>query len=209
MRNLKDGMATVVARLMDRIRGAHHAVDNKTIPDSLQREASAVSSSLSFFLDVRPALAEGREPLDDILKMARRVPDGGTLTLEVPFNPIPLRRMLNEAGFQDDAHQITPGHWRIMFRRTNEPMKETSGAARIWHAVDSIHIDVRGLPPPEPMVEIIKLLDSCPAVSMVVVHHEREPAFLYPELDARGWSHRLDQTDPEGVMLYLSRKVPA
>lgn len=209
MRNLKDGMATVVARLMNRICAAHDAVDNKTKSGSLQREASASSLSLPFFLDVRPALAEGREPLDDILDMARRVPDGGTLTLEVPFNPIPLRRMLNEAGFQDDAHQISPGHWRVTFRRTNEPIKETPGAARIWHTGGSIHIDVRGLPPPEPMVEILKLLDSCPSVSMVVVHHERDPAFLYPELDARGWLHRLDQDDSEGVMLFLSRKVPA
>lgn len=209
MRRLKDGIATVVAHLMGRIRAVHHAVESKASLNLPQCEVPAASSSAPYFLDVRPALAEGREPLDDILNMARRVPDGETLTLEVPFNPIPLRQMLNEAGFQDDAHQISPGHWRVVFRRTSEPRKEAPGEARIWHTADSIHIDVRNLSPPEPMVEILKLLDSCPAVSAVVVHHEQDPVFLYPELDARGWSYRLEQDNSAGVILRLSRKVPA
>ena len=62
---------------------------------------------------------------------------------------------------------------------------------RIWHAPEADHIDVRGLKPPGPMVAILRLLDSGRAGSIVIAHLDREPIFLYPELDDRGWSHEV------------------
>ena len=62
---------------------------------------------------------------------------------------------------------------------------------RIWHAPEADHIDVRGLEAPQPMVAILGLLDSGGAGSTVIAHLDREPIFLYPELDDRGWSHEV------------------
>jgi hypothetical protein len=61
---------------------------------------------------------------------------------------------------------------------------------RVWQSADGLHIDVRGLNPPEPMIEILKLLDA-PETSSVIAHLDREPIFLYPELDERGWSYEV------------------
>lgn len=58
--------------------------------------------------------------------------------------------------------------------------------ARRWVEADGVHIDVRGLPPPEPLVAIVSLVESI-ADDTVIVHHERDPQLLYPELAERGW----------------------
>ena len=86
---------------------------------------------------------------------------------------------------------------------TGRPVDER--ASRRWIEADGIHIDVRGLPPPQPMVSILALVESIRDATAVVVHHERDPLFLYPELAEIGWtSERLDA--PEGeVRLLLKR----
>lgn len=76
---------------------------------------------------------------------------------------------------------------------------------KAWKAEDGWHIDVRGLEPPNPMVAIIKLLEMPDAGSRVVVHHEREPFFLYPELAERGWRWQLLPGEPGEVRLELKR----
>jgi hypothetical protein len=63
--------------------------------------------------------------------------------------------------------------------------------ARIWHGADGLHIDVRGLEPPEPMVVILGLIDRDQSGPVIVAHLDREPIFLYPELDDRGWTHEI------------------
>ena len=59
----------------------------------------------------------------------------------------------------------------------------------MWRVDDAVHIDVRGLGPPEPMVAILQAIDSGEVDTVLVAHLDREPIFLYPELDDRGWSH--------------------
>jgi hypothetical protein len=77
--------------------------------------------------------------------------------------------------------------------------------SRRWVDADGIHIDVRGLPPPQPMVSILALVESIRDATPVVVHHERDPLFLYPELAEIGWtSERLDAPAGE-VRLLLTR----
>ena len=60
---------------------------------------------------------------------------------------------------------------------------------RVWRDAQATHIDVRGLPPPEPMVMILRLIEASDTGSPVIVHLDREPIFLYPELDERGWGY--------------------
>ncbi len=63
--------------------------------------------------------------------------------------------------------------------------------ARVWQTPEAVHIDVRGLAPPEPMVAILRMIDDGEVDSVLIAHLDREPIFLYPELDDRGWSHEL------------------
>ena len=83
----------------------------------------------------------------------------------------------------------------------------TSPSARIWQAEDGAHIDVRGLPPPEPMVAIVALIERPGTGDTVIVHHEREPVFLYPELTERGWSYEIVPGEPGEFRLKLTRSA--
>ncbi len=75
-----------------------------------------------------------------------------------------------------------------------------------WEAIDGLHIDVRGLPPPEPMVAILAQLEIPGQTGPVTVHHDRQPIYLYPELAERGWTYEIVNGDVGEVRLIL-RKV--
>lgn len=75
-----------------------------------------------------------------------------------------------------------------------------------WRAPDGAHIDVRGLQAPDPMVAIIELLEQHDAGDRVIVHHFREPLYLYPELAERGWAHKIVAGDPGEVRILLTRR---
>ena len=79
--------------------------------------------------------------------------------------------------------------------------------ANQWCATDGVHIDVRGLPPPEPMVAILTLLENPDTEDPVIVHHDREPVYLYPELVERGWKYEIIVGEPGEVRLLLTRQT--
>jgi hypothetical protein len=66
-----------------------------------------------------------------------------------------------------------------------------AGKPRIWQTADALHMDLRGLEPPEPMVAVLQAIDGDEVDSALIARFDREPIFLYPELDDRGWSHEL------------------
>lgn len=53
-----------------------------------------------------------------------------------------------------------------------------------------LHLDVRGLPPPEPFVNIMQALQNLTAASTLHVHIHREPHPLYEALREQGYSWR-------------------
>jgi hypothetical protein len=89
--------------------------------------------------------------------------------------------------------------------------RENSDRSRTWISPDGLHFDVRNLECPDPMVEILGLIDRGEAGDVVIVHLDQEPIFLYPELDDRGWTHEMlpascgDADCGHGVQLRLTR----
>lgn len=82
----------------------------------------------------------------------------------------------------------------------------------MWRTADAVHIDLRGLDPPEPMIAILGLIDGNEVETALVAHLDREPIFLYPELDDREWSHEIVGAScgtanccKDGVMLRMTR----
>ncbi len=82
---------------------------------------------------------------------------------------------------------------------------EASSPGRRWRDADGEHIDVRGLAPPAPLVAILTLVDSIGDARPVIVHHDRDPRLLYPELAERGWSAEPIAGDKGEVRLRLVR----
>jgi len=163
--------------------------------------------------DARAWLARGEDPLDALLRCAAAVGPSEVLVVDAPFDPLPLRRVLGNRGFSAFAEALSEDHWRVYFRREEsagapaaaEPAA-TAGGARIWTEGGSAHIDVRGLVPPEPLLAIVELLERPDTGQTVIVHHERDPVYLYPELAERGWTCENIPGEPGEVRLRLSRE---
>ena len=79
---------------------------------------------------------------------------------------------------------------------------------RQWADPDGWHIDVRGLAPPQPLVAILRLIDATPTLRVLIVHHDRDPMLLYPELAERHWVAERIAGAPGEVRLRLQPEVP-
>ncbi len=75
--------------------------------------------------------------------------------------------------------------------------------ARFWRQDDDAHIDVRGLEPPLPMIAVLSWIENPESLDRVLVHLDREPIFLYPELNERAWTYEIVQGKPDEVLLAL------
>lgn len=76
-----------------------------------------------------------------------------------------------------------------------------------WRDGEAAHIDVRGLAPPQPLVAILRLVHSlADGKTPVVVHHDRDPVMLHPELAELGWSAER-MTAPVGEVRLLLRRM--
>lgn len=67
----------------------------------------------------------------------------------------------------------------------------TAGAGwggRTWTEDGAAHMDVRGLAPPQPLLAILGWIDQARDTDeALIVHLDRDPILLYPELLLRGW----------------------
>ena len=72
---------------------------------------------------------------------------------------------------------------------------------RAWQEDGQRHLDTRGLPPPDPMVAILWHVEH--GLSPLIVHMDREPVHLYPELSERNWTWELADPTPGQVCLVL------
>lgn len=68
---------------------------------------------------------------------------------------------------------------------------------RHWMETDGLHIDVRDLDPPGPMVAILGQIDQPGQSGPIIVHHDRHPIYLFPELAERGWTCTQIPADPD------------
>jgi hypothetical protein len=79
--------------------------------------------------------------------------------------------------------------------------------AREWTQEGAAHIDVRGLPPPQPLVAILRRVQALGAQAELIVHHDRDPMGLYPELAEIGWeAERIPA--PAGEVRLRLRAIP-
>lgn len=67
-------------------------------------------------------------------------------------------------------------------------------------------IDVRELPPPEPMSAILSALSVLPNGEQLRVHHSRQPFPLYEKLTAAGWAYEGEQIAEHYFLLTIYRQ---
>lgn len=87
------------------------------------------------------------------------------------------------------------------------PARDFAVKGKCWVAPDGLHLDVRGLSPPTPMVAILKVLSAMAQEGTLIVHHDREPVLLYPALAEAGWRAEHVTGDPGEVRLRIERSA--
>lgn len=161
-------------------------------------------------LDVREELRRGGEPLSRILQAVTELGPGQALRLLATFEPLPLYAVLGRKGFGHSAKRLGEGDWEVTFTPEAVPTRQ-SGAARTSSDASvagwpkpTAYLDNRGLEPPAPLVRILGALERLGAGEVLEALNERDPVFLYPELQARGAAIHTDKMSG-GVRILIRR----
>ena len=175
-------------------------------PQALRR----LTAANEVHLDVREDIRLGQEPFAKIMATVKALAPEQALVLRAPFEPVPLLAALGKRGFAHWAEQSAPDDWTVWFYREPSAPAEAVPVARATVAADAdmTTLDVRGLEPPEPMVQILERLDVLRPGQRLVVLHERRPMLLYPQLDERGFLHDTEEVEPGLVRIVVRRPAP-
>ena len=173
---------------------------------------AAVPEGRRVHLDVRDEIRRGEEPLARIMGAVRALAPDQVLVLRAPFEPRPLYKVLGGRGFAHWTECRAPDDWVVWFYReahaagapTDTAGERVGAAAR----EGTIRLDVRGLEPPEPMVQILAQLETLGPGQVLEVLHDRRPLFLYPQLDDRGFLHETDEPAAGLVRIVIRRARP-
>ncbi len=163
-------------------------------------------------LDVRPILAGGADPLEQILAHVAELPPDAILRIEAPFDPVPLRRLLAGRGYGSSSRQISEHHWQIFFKKQDTPplpdLIDLPDFPMVWR--DGIlEMDLRGLMPPDPLVAVLKVIESGRGWAdnnpVFTVWLSRDPIYLHPELVERQWHTEMIRQDSDGLLIRIIR----
>jgi uncharacterized protein (DUF2249 family) len=175
-------------------------------------------------LDVRAELRAGREPFSLIMDAVRSVPPGGALALRAIFEPAPLYDVLGRRGFDHWTDRRADDDWVVWFFAA-PPATDAGDAGDSIDSGDAdasghpgpaddsgypddgdvVVLDVRGLEPPEPMVQTLAALETLPEGATLVQLNVRVPQFLIPLLTERGFQYEVREQGPDLVRLFIRR----
>jgi TusA-related sulfurtransferase len=161
---------------------------------------AALDALTPVHVDVRDDLARGAEPFGKIMKAVQALGPAETLVLRAPMEPRPLYEVLARRGFAHWTERRDARDWAVWFYRSGEvvppaPIPATGA------------LDVRGLEPPQPMVRVLERLEALAPGETLVVVHDRRPAFLYPIVEERGFTHVTEEPQPGLVRITIRRGV--
>lgn len=162
-------------------------------------------------LDVREDLRNGKEPLPMIMQAIQSLTPGQTLRLLATFEPIPLFAVLARKGYGHHSTRHGEGDWEVLFTpgaADSAPARKPTAAAddSQWPA-PATRLDNRGLEPPEPLIRILDALEHLPSGGVLQAINERDPVFLYPELETRGAAIRTRKQADGSVHILIRRAV--
>lgn len=109
-------------------------------------------------LDVRDDLIAGREPLARILSAVATLSPTGVLHVRTTFRPAPLLARLGSQGFQHHTESYSSDDWSTWFWRAGISASPPASVVETTSLADDV-MDLRLLPPPEPMLRIIERLE--------------------------------------------------
>jgi len=174
-------------------------------------------------LDVRPILNSGGEPFGAIMLAIEATGSDGAMRLRVPFEPVPLFRLLGSQGWSHWVERGQGDDWIIWFYREGAHDETCSKNAavemsalireypelsnRLKMEARTWTIDVRALPPPDPIELTLVVADKLPRGMALIQVNERIPQFLFPLLTERGMKHQIVKDDGEKVVIEIRQQT--
>lgn len=185
-----------------------------TIDESLSFDKPERIKNLSddklIILDVRPILNQGIDPFKDIMTRIKELKADEVLLIINSFEPVPLYSVLGNRGFQHWTEKDENIFKVYFFLNENNPntfkQNNPDQISRELDFENVIELDVRELPPPEPMMKILEALPKIDDNSVLLVHHHREPMMLYPKLEERGFRAITNKIDDNYFKVLIFRK---
>jgi hypothetical protein len=143
-------------------------------------------------LDLREELRAGHEPFSRIMAVVGAASPNDVLALKTIFEPVPLLEVLAKRGFLHETVSYATDDWTTWFWRPES-----------W----TIRLDVRGLPPPEPLMRTLAALETLPAGYELIHVNSRVPQLLFPLLAERGFTCDVDDSGSDGVFVRIRRAL--
>lgn len=162
-------------------------------------------------VDVRPILRSGGEPFSVIMAALQGLEPGQGMRLYATFKPLPLFAVMAEKGFAHSERELDGGQWEVLFTPADTKPDQTAvpnpSAFEEWPE-PAVKLDNRDLDPPEPMVRILAAADQLAPGETLSALLRREPVFLFPQLEKRGFRW-LGGFTPDGETYELTVRAPS
>lgn len=166
-------------------------------------------------LDVRPVMAGGTDPFQQIMDKINELKEGQALEVINSFTPAPLITVLKRQGYSAYTEMVNDQLVHTFFyidpaaqkpfAATNESIRSHWDEINLRFADNLVFSDVRGLEMDEPIIRILAVLDSLPDGKALFVYHKKLPVFLLPELAERKFDYRVNEIAPGEVHLLIFR----
>ena len=167
-------------------------------------------------LDLREDMRAGREPFSRIMSAVAALGEAEVLVLRTIFEPVPLFALLAKRGFAHESARHADDDWIVSFWRAPHDLAAVAAverpAERVLPAANAgaperltVHLDVRGLEPPEPLVRTLAALDALREGQQLVHVNVRIPQLLLPMLAERGLACEIDESHADRVLVRIWR----
>jgi len=158
--------------------------------------------------DVRPILAQGTDPLEKILQKTKELSPKDILLIVAPFDPVPLRHVMAGKGYDSFVSEVEEGYWKIFFKKLPKTRKmrplpllpDLPPFPSSWKD-GRLGMDLRGLTPPNPMIAVLKIIETGEGGDGFQVRLNRDPVYLFPELALRGWHADVIEEGKAGLLV--------
>ncbi|MEN8186206.1 MAG: DUF2249 domain-containing protein [Bacteroidota bacterium] len=166
-------------------------------------------------LDVRPTLDSGVDPFNIIMEEVEKLKDDETLQIINSFEPIPLIRKLERKGYESWTKRPNEREVHTFFRKNKSKWVDNELEVKVKGSPNSFDeqlkffgdnikkIDVKDLEMPEPMVVILKEIETLKEGEALYVDHKKIPQFLLPELEQRNYEILYKEIDCNQTLLLI------
>jgi uncharacterized protein (DUF2249 family) len=183
-----------ISVFFDNLKPMGFIIEYKESERELPKAQHIEEESYSEKLDVREDLQAGKDPFNRIMKAVKDLKTTDTILLINSFEPVPLIKILRDQGYTIKINSVGAnevhtyiGRGKMVFQQEDVGIgspglfeeKEAHFSGRLSR------IDVRSLPMPQPMIMILKQLETLKKGMALFVYHKRIPKFLLPELKER------------------------